>query len=286
VTAPPRSGSRGRAAELPVAEHAGGRGLRLLRPERLRSPESIAAVQALEPELLVLADYGQIVPQALLDAPRHGALNLHPSLLPRHRGATPIPATIMAGDAQTGITLMRMDAGLDTGPVIAQWTIPLNGGETAPQLEDALANQAARLLEATLERWLAGEVEPVPQDESQATLTRVLRRSDGQLNPQRSARDLERQVRAYQPWPGSFLETEAGRLVVWRAGVGPPGDGREVGSLTHGESAPLALVTRDALLELHEVQPAGGRRMTSAELVRGRPSWHGARVAPAAESGS
>ena len=153
----------------------------------------------------MLADYGQIVPAALLDPP-FGALNLHPSLLPRHRGASPIPAAIVAGDRETGVTLMRMDAGLDTGPIVAVERLPLAGSETAPELEARLADLAADLLARSLEPWLRGDLPATPQPEEGATLTRPLRREDGRLDPALPAADLERRVRAYLPWPGTFLE--------------------------------------------------------------------------------
>jgi len=286
VTAPPRPGSRGRPTESPVASWAMEQGLPMLRPARLRAPESIDEVRAQSPDLLVLADYGQIVPASLLDVAPHGALNLHPSLLPRHRGATPIPAAILAGDAETGVTLMRMDSGLDTGPVVAQWRRALAGTETAPELEQALAEQAARLLGTTLEHWLAGRIRPEPQDERQATLSRPLARADGRLDPIRTAVELERQVRAYQPWPGSHIETDAGRLVIWRASVDGDTAGLEAGRVISTGDASLALVASDALLRLDEVQPAGGRRMSGAELLRGRSSWNGAIVVAPAEEGT
>jgi methionyl-tRNA formyltransferase len=223
----------------------------------------------------VLADYGQIVPLALLDLPL-GALNLHPSLLPRHRGATPVPATILAGDERAGVTLMRMDAGLDTGPIVAVHEIALDGSETTPELEARLAVDGARLLAANLARWIRGEVEPRPQAGDGATLTRPLRRADGRLDPRQHAIGLERQIRAYQPWPGSWFEAGGGRFTVWRAVVHgrsaePPGT-----LVRSGEG--VAIVASGGLLELVEVQPAAGRRMSGAELVRGRPELVGSRV--------
>jgi len=269
VTAPPRpSGRGGRPRQSPVHEAAAQAGLApILTPDRLRDPDAIASVHDLAPELVVLADYGQIVPAALLAAPL-GALNLHPSLLPRHRGATPVPAAILAGDEGTGVTLMQMDAGLDTGPIVAARAVPLAGTETAPELEAQLAEIGADLLLDMLGPWIGRQVAPRPQPMEGATLTRPLRRSDGLLDPARPAAQLARQVRAYQPWPGSWLETDAGRLTVWRArpirGDGQPG---RLVALGGG----LALVTVDGLLELLEVQPAGGRRMSGADLLRGRP---------------
>jgi methionyl-tRNA formyltransferase len=218
---------------------------------------------ALDPELLVLADYGQIVPRQLLEL-GHGALNLHPSLLPRHRGATPIPATILAGDTETGVTLMRMDEGLDTGPIVAQERVGLDGSETAPGLEAQLETLAGDLLDRSLGPWIRGELRPRAQPEAGATVTRVLRREDGRLDPSRRAVDLWRQVRAYQPWPGSFVETDDGRLVVWASSVGPSSD-------PAGVFGPVGLATADGELLFHEVQPAGGVRMPWDAFVRGRP---------------
>ena len=275
VTAPPRPTGRTSAiTPTPIHVVADALGIpSVLTPERLRDESAVLDVLGLGADLLVLADYGRIVPVALLE-PRYGALNLHPSLLPRHRGATPVPATILAGDVLTGVTLMRMDAGLDTGPIIAQRRWALDGDETAPELEDDLAGEAADLLDASLGPWLAGDLAAVPQPADGASLTRPLRREDGRLDPMQRAVDLERQVRAYQPWPGSFVETPSGRLVVWAArpeidpGAPPPGTFDE-----HGLG-----VGAGERLRLDEVQPAGGRRMTWTDFRRGRPDIVGSSI--------
>ena len=275
VTAPTRPGSRGRPTDPPVALWATERGLPMLRPERLRAPGAVAEIRALEPELLVLADYGQIVPSSLLEVPRFGALNLHPSLLPRWRGASPIPAAILAGDSETGVSLMVMDADLDTGPLVAERRVGLRGDETAPELEDRLATMAAELLAESLGPWLGGELEPRPQTDEGATLTRPLRREDGRIDPSRGAAYLERQVRAFQPWPGSYFDTPTGRVIVWRARAVEVAPSSAVGRLLEVGDGGLALATADGLLELLEVQPAGGRRMSGADLLRGRPALAG-----------
>ena len=275
VTAPPRPAGRGRRLTA-TAVHEAARGMGLapiLTPARLRAPDSMAAVLALEPDLVVLADYGQIVPAALLE-PAHGALNLHPSLLPRHRGASPIQAALLEGDAETGVTLMRMDAGLDTGPIIAQLREPLDGNETQSILEERLGRLAGELLDDRLGPWLRGEIEARPQPAAGATMTRPLRREDGRLDPTASAARLERQVRAYQPWPGSFVDTPLGRIIVW--GAVAEADGPPVGSFDRrglgvGEGERLRLV---------DVQPAGGRRIAWEAFVRGRPGVVGAMVEP------
>jgi methionyl-tRNA formyltransferase len=268
----PRNGT------VPVALRAREAGLPLLQPGRLRDPGSLAEIEALEPELGVLADYGLLVPPAIIALPRHGILNVHPSLLPRHRGASPIPAAIAAGDAETGVTIISMDSGLDTGPIVAAERRRLTGSEAADGLEADLASDGARLLAATLSPWLSGDATPRAQDETQATLTRPLRREDGRLDPSRPAVELERQVRAMQPWPGTFLETGPGRIIVRRAESGVAASTDRPGTLV-ADDAGLALVTADGRLRLLEVQPAGGRSMSSAELLRGRPTLAGTAVA-------
>lgn len=269
VTAPDRPvGRRAEPTPTPVAARARAAGLALRQPPRVRAPEAVAELAALAPELGVLADYGQIIPPALLDLPARGILNVHPSLLPQHRGATPVAATILAGDAEAGVTIIAMDAGLDTGPIVAAEAWPLRGDETAPELESEAAARGARLLLSVLPGWLAGERRATPQDEAVATLCRPFRREDGRLDPTRPASELERRVRALAPWPGTFVETDAGRLVVHRAGVGEGSPADRVGELV-ADADGLALATADGRLRLLELQLAGGRRMASAELRRG-----------------
>ena len=275
VTAPPRPvGRTGTITPTPIRAVADDLGIApVLTPERLRDEAAILDVLGLGADLLVLADYGRIVPPALLES-SHGALNLHPSLLPRHRGSTPVPATILAGDALTGVTLMRMDAGLDTGPIIAQRRWALDGDETAPELEADLAREGAELLDASLEAWLAGDLTAVPQPDQGASLTRPFRRDDGRLDPTRSATELERQIRAYQPWPGSFVETPFGRLVVWAARAESRGGAQTPGTFDeHGLG-----VGAGERLRLDEVQPAGGRRMPWSDFRRGRPDIVGSSI--------
>ncbi|MGP1673979.1 MAG: methionyl-tRNA formyltransferase [Candidatus Limnocylindrales bacterium] len=272
VSAPPRpAGRRGSPTPTPVHGIAVELGIPVvLTPDRLRDPASIAEVLALGPDLVVLADYGQIVPEALLDV-RLGALNLHPSLLPRHRGATPIPAAILDGDAETGVTLMQMDRGLDTGPIVAQRPVALDGTETTPGLEATLAVVAADLLAEHLGPWVRGDLIPTAQPAVGATLTRPLRREDGRLDPARSAVELERRVRAHQPWPGSFIDTVVGRIIVWAA--------RVEAADAHGTSIPQGSFDIEGWwvgdgdrLVLREVQPAGGKRMPWDAFLRGRPA--------------
>jgi methionyl-tRNA formyltransferase len=275
VTAPARPAGRKLAsADTPIAKVAAESGIaHVLTPARLREPAALTHILALEPGLIVLADYGQIVPPALLGIGQ-GALNLHPSMLPRHRGATPVPAAILAGDRATGVTLMRMDEGLDTGPIVAQAGTPIAPDETAPDLEARLATMGADLLTASLEPWLSGELREHPQPTVGVTLTRPLHREDGRMDLSLPAEELDRQVRAFQPWPGSFVETRNGRLTVWTSS---PAASEHLPS---GRFSARGLATGDGTLLLHEVQPAGGRRMPWVEFLRGRPGIVGSDVLP------
>ena len=279
VTAPPRPAGRKAAPRAtPVGERALGLGLPILAPLRLRDDTFGGQLAALRPALGILADYGKLLPAAILDLPRHGILNLHPSLLPRHRGATPIPAAILEGATETGVSLFRMDAGMDTGPIIATERVALSGGEDAPELETRLAAIAAGLLQRALGPWLDGALRAIPQGEDGASVTRSLRRDDGRLDPALPAATLERQVRAYRPWPGTFLEWPEGRLAVLRAGVVAGRAGDEPGLLVADGPAGLALATARGRLRILELQQAGGRAMDAATFLRGRPGLVGTRV--------
>jgi methionyl-tRNA formyltransferase len=281
VAAPDRPAGRGGAlTAVPVAARARELDLPLLEPARLRDPAFVEALRELRPELGVLADFGRLVPPAVLELPSHGFLNVHPSLLPRHRGAAPVAGAILEGDRETGVTLMQMDAGLDTGPVVAADRWRLNGNETAPELEARAAEAGARLLERTLSAWLDGEVRPAPQDGSLATLTRPLRRADGWVDGSRPAADLARRVRAFEPWPGTYLDSDGGRVAILRAAVAPSAPGDEPGILVADDGG-VALATVDGRLRLLDVQPAGGRRMSGDAWRRGRHGLVGTVVRPA-----
>jgi methionyl-tRNA formyltransferase len=284
VTAPDRPAGRGKTLlPTPVALRARTMWAPLLQPMRLREPEAISRIAELRPALGVLADYGQIVPAGVLQLPELGILNIHPSLLPRHRGASPIQATIAAGDPESGVTIMQMDTGLDTGPIVARQAWATTGLESAPDLERHAAREGAALLGRTLDGWLTGEIRPEPQPETGATLTRRLRRADAALDPARSAAELERRVRAHVPWPGSNLATPAGGLTVHRASVARSDPGDEPGTLVrHGDG--LALATLDGRLVLDEVQLSGRRRLSGAEFLRGQRELLGAKVGAAAET--
>ena len=272
VSAPDRPvGRKAVLTPTPVTARAGELGLPILKPERVRRPEAVDELRALAPDLIVLADYGQLIPKVLLDLPPRGFLNLHPSLLPRWRGAAPIPATILAGDTESAVTLIVVTEEMDAGPIVAVEPLEVSPDDTAASLEDRAAEAAARLLCRALPEWLAGRLHASPQSDAGVTLTRPLRRADGLLDPIRPAVELERQVRAYQPWPGGYVETAEGRLIVWRARVAQSEMGDVPGRVVAAGRDGMALATAEGRLVLDEVQLAGKKRVAASELRRGYP---------------
>ena len=277
VTQPDRPAGRGRTLASPPVKQAALRlGLPVLQPPRLRAPEATGALAEMHPDLIVVAAYGQILRAEVLELPSHGCINVHASLLPRWRGASPVPAAIRAGDPETGVTIMRMDAGMDTGPVLAQQALPLAPSDTGGSLSARLARLGASLLLETLPTYLAGTLDPVPQDEGQATYAPLLRKEDGRLDFSCPAVELERQVRAYDPWPGSFLEWDGQRLALLRASLSAT-PGADIGAVTRRGRFP-AIGTARGLLVLDLVQPAGRRPVAGDAFLRGTPDFANARV--------
>ena len=279
VSAPDRPvGRKGVLTPTRVTVRANELALPVLKPERVRRPESVAALRERAPDLIVLADYGQLIPRVLIDLPPRGFLNLHPSALPRWRGAAPIPATILAGDTESAVSLIVLTEEMDAGPIVATEPLEVRPDDTAVTLEERAALVASELLRRALPQWLAGELVARPQPEEGVTLTRPLRRGDGLLDPRRTAAELERQIRAYQPWPGSYIETREGRLILCRARVGSAEPGDLAGQLVADGGDGLALATTSDRLILEEVQLAGKKRGTAADLRRGHPGVVGASV--------
>jgi len=276
VTQPDRpAGRKRRQAPPPVKEAALARGLPVWQPSTLRTPEAVERLRALAPDLIIVVAFGQILRAEVLAIPPHGCLNLHGSLLPKYRGAAPVPAAILAGETETGVTLMQMDAGMDTGPILAQTVCPITPDDTTATLRQKLCHLGADLLIETLPRWLAGEVIPRPQDSSQATYCHPIAKADGRLDWQLTADELARRVRAYIPWPTAFTAWQGKPLKVLRAlplpgwqGEGQPG---QVVTLDDG----AGVVTGEGALRLEEVQLAGKRAMTIEEFLRGQRGFIG-----------
>jgi len=276
VTQPDRQAGRGRRViQSPIKEEALARDLPLFQPQSLRAPEAIEQLAAWQPEAIVVAAFGQILRQNVLDLPPHGCLNIHASLLPRWRGAAPIAAAILAGDTATGVTIMRVDAGLDTGPVLAQQEVTIRPDDTRAELGERLANAGAELLTETLPAYLAGDLQPRPQPEEGVTYAERLRKEDGLLDWSRPATELDRRVRAFNPWPGAFTTLRGKRfkvlqttpLLEWQ-GDAPPGT---VIALADG----AAVVTGKGALRLEAVQLAGKRPMDITAFLCGQPDCVG-----------
>lgn len=275
-------------AESPVKQLARANGLPIYQPDTLRSAAAQAELAALAPDLIVVAAYGLILPQAVLDLPRFGCVNVHGSLLPRHRGAAPIAAAILAGDAEAGISIMLMDAGVDTGPVLSTAALPIAADDTTGSLTGKLAALGADLLANTLPRWLRGEIAPQPQPAESATFAPRIRKEEGQIDWAEPARSIERRVRAYQPWPGAYTSWDGRMLKVLRAevdgqeaGVRRQGSGvreREVGLVVTGPGGRVGVVTGEGILWLVEVQLAGKRALPIAAFVGGARGFVGSHV--------
>jgi len=283
ISQPDRPAGRGlQTRSSPVASWARDHDLRVETPRRLRSDEGRGLIHAFAPDGLLLAAYGQLVPSDLLEVAQRPPLNVHPSLLPRHRGAAPVASTILAGDPQGGASLMVMTAELDAGPIVAQWPVPLNGRETTPELEGRLAQLAAEVVPPELDAWVAGEMVTTAQDEREATIIRPFRRSDGWVDWRQSAPVIDRRVRALQPWPGAWTTLDGRRLHIRAAHPVAGVDGPLVGTLLPGEW-PLVACGQGALaLEL--VQPEGRPVIPADAWRRGLPREHvllGGGTAPA-----
>ncbi|MCC6187608.1 MAG: methionyl-tRNA formyltransferase [Anaerolineales bacterium] len=283
VTQPDRPAGRGRQLVAPpVKGVALSAGVPVIQPHRLREPQALAQVQAWAPELIVVAAFGQILRPAVLTLPQHGCVNVHASLLPRHRGATPIAAALLAGDAETGVTLMRMDPGLDTGPILAQRTTPIQPDDTTPTLSARIAAVGAELLIEALPAYLAGQLLPRPQDEALATYAPQLKKEDGRLDFTRPAAELARRVRALTPWPGAFAlwpgpDGGARQLKVLRAAVLAE-HSAEAGQVIATPRGP-AVGTGSGTLLLIEVQPSGKHPMPAADFARGARGFLDSRLA-------
>ncbi len=271
-TQPDRPAGRGRRpAQSAVKQAALARGLPVLQPARLRGEAVVAGLAEFRPDVIVVAAYGQLLPRAVLGLPRLGCVNVHASLLPRYRGAAPVPAAILAGDRFTGVTIMQMEVGMDTGPVLSRAQIPILARDTTGTLTEKLASIGARLLLDVLPRLERGELTPEPQDGARATYCRPLDKQDGEIDWQQPAVEIWRRVRAFQPWPGAFT-TWAGKRLKVVAAVPLPGAGGQPGrvvAVPQGQAA-LGVETGEGVLGLVTVQLEGRRAMSADEFLRGQ----------------
>lgn len=268
VSQPDRPAGRGgRLQAPPVKEAAQALGIETFQPETLRDPAVQGRLRAASADVFVVAAYGKILPQAVLDIPRRGCVNVHASLLPKWRGPSPITSAILAGDPVTGASIMELVRKMDAGPVISRVEEAIQPEDTAGSLEGRLAALGARELVRVLPGWLEGTLAAEPQDEARATYCALVSKADGQLRAAMTAEEAERAVRAYHPWPGAYVELPEGRLAIWRAHVGP-GEPGKPGAFGLIERAP-AIAFRDGWLVLDEVQRPGGKRLTAQQYLAG-----------------
>jgi len=279
VTQPDRpAGRRKKVIFSPVKEYAVAQGIPVLQPVSLRKePAVVEALRARQPDLFVVAAFGQILRQEVLDIPARGSINVHASLLPAYRGASPITAALLAGEQTTGNSIMLMDAGMDTGPVLAQATTPIRPDDTTATLSARLADEGAALLLQTLPLWLAGTIQPIPQERlpGEVSLCRMIKKDAGAIDWQLSAVQIERMTRAYAPWPSAYSYWQGQIFKIWEATVRP------------GHAAPGTVVATDEgpavgtgaeLLLLQRVQPAGKRQMAIRDFLNGAPDFIGSQL--------
>jgi len=277
VTQPDRQAGRGRSLKPPpIKTLAQELDLPIIQPQKLSDPDTVEQLRDWKPDLIVVAAYGQILKPGVLDLSLYGCVNVHASLLPRWRGASPIQAAILHGDQETGITIMDMDIGMDTGPIISQRIIPIQPDDNSGTLSESLSILGAELLMDTLTPLLKGELTPIPQDNALATYAPMLKKKDGQLDFTHPAEYLARQVRAFYPWPGSFTYWQEQVLKIRMAHV-PPLDeiidfSTSPGTRTIYHNLP-AFGTSEGLLVLDQVQPSGKKTMSGKAFLQGARGW-------------
>lgn len=258
----------------PVKQCAETHGIPVLQPQKMKDPELIARIVAEEPDVIIVAAYGKIIPKEIIAIPKHGILNVHTSLLPKYRGASPVQYAILSGDDITGATIMLIDEGLDTGPIISQNSIAIDPSDTAETLLKKLAECGGELLVQTLPDWCDGKLEPYEQNHGSATLTKILSKEDGEINAEHTAKQIERMIRAFTPWPGAYLRLTLNdgipmTLKVIRARVSPCETAHEPLTLFLTAKKELCLATREECLVLETVQPEGKNQMSGHAFYLG-----------------
>jgi methionyl-tRNA formyltransferase len=285
LTQPDRPAGRGRKLRpSPVKRYAMEQGIPVSQPESLKQPSQLTQLYELKPGAIVVAAYGHIFPPEILGLPVHGCINVHASLLPRWRGAAPIQAAILNGDRETGISLMRMERGLDTGPVYVQQTLAIQAGETAGSLQDRLAVLGGELLTRYLPQILDGRLEALPQDDRLASFARKIDKDAARLDFRLQASELERRVRAYDPEPGAWFMLDGERVKCWAAetvaaGAAPGADSSPAGTIIAAGRHGLEIACGQGIIRLLELQRPGRGRVTASQFVAGRNTVPGTRLA-------
>lgn len=270
------AGRRQRLTPSPVKELAMEHKIPVIQPNTLKSAEVVPDLASFKPELIVVAAFGQILPREVLSLPKFGCLNIHPSLLPQHRGPSPVAASLLCGDLLTGVTIILMDEGLDSGPILAREKVGIAATDTTGSLTAKLAHVGAGLLMDTLPKWLKGELEPQPQDEPQATYSRLITSKDSEIDWHLPVVELWQRVRAFNPWPGCYTWWQGKRLKIHSAALVSRLARGEVGKVIALRQPPkVGVVTGDGILGLCQVQLEGRHEMSIADFVRGQRDFIG-----------
>lgn len=281
-TQPDRATGRGRILTPPPAKRvAVDQGLPVFQPVSLRAESEVERLARLKPDAIIVVAFGQMLTQEVLDIPGFGCLNVHPSLLPGYRGASPIASALLNGDEETGVTIMLMDAGMDAGPILSQKRVSIDPADTAESLGAKLAESGADLLEETLPAWFDRRLRPQPQDDKFATYTKPISKSDGEIDWHLTALELERRVRAFYPWPGCYTRWQGRVLKVLEATVISSEDMVEPGIVVLVSSdpdTPMGVGTREGILGLRKVQLEGKRAVSAVEFLRGQSKFIGQRL--------
>ncbi|WP_039054682.1 methionyl-tRNA formyltransferase [Enterobacter sp. Bisph1] len=273
-TQPDRPAGRGKKLmPSPVKMLAEEKGLPVFQPASLRAAENQELVANLNADVMVVVAYGLILPKAVLAMPRLGCINVHGSLLPRWRGAAPIQRALWAGDAETGVTIMQMDVGLDTGDMLYKLACPITAHDTSATLYDKLAGLGPQGLIETLRQLAQGNAQPQVQDETLVTYAEKLTKEEARLDWSLSAAQLERCIRAFNPWPMSWFIVDEQPVKVWKASVIPSSTGAKPGTIVEASKAGIQVATADGILSLESLQPAGKKAMSAQDLLNSRREW-------------
>lgn len=261
------SGRANKMTPPPIKRLAQENNIPVIQPLKIK--KEVETIKSLNPDLIVIIAYGQIIPQAILDIPKFGCINVHASLLPKYRGASCLSAPILNGDKESGVTIMLMDAKMDTGPIIKQEKIILSENETGESIHDKLSALGAELLPVTLKKYIKGEIEPQRQDDKKVSYVQLTKKSDGYLNPQNDAKELERQIRAYYPWPGTFLKLENGETIkIISAKIKQKDEKHKIGEIFLSQES-LALSCGQDDLFILELQRENRKALPASEFLKG-----------------
>lgn len=243
--------------------------LLVLQPQKIKNPEEIRRIKELNPDLILLCAYGQIIPKEILEIPKYGPLNIHPSLLPKHRGASPIQATILNGDKETGVSLIMMDEEMDHGPIVASTKLQIINSQTYKELENKLIDVGADLVIKTLPKWVEGKIKAQAQDHSQATFCKLIKKEDGKIDWNKSAEEIERQIRAFREWPTAYTFWNNKQLKILEADILNENKNKKVGEIFLTDNKELAVQTGDGILIFEQVQLEGKKPMSAEDFLNG-----------------